>query len=85
MSKTIEQIVNNQIEQIASKQTEMSKYQISYIPSFKAYLDNIPTPSMSSPVGIIADKKISISTTNQSADTNRTNMEHISLLKITIV
>ena len=65
---------SNQIEQIASEQKEIARNQIAYITHFKAYLKNIPTPSMYTPFGRNTAKKIYILTTDQSADTNRTRM-----------
>ena len=41
----------NRIEQIESKQKEIARNQTAYTPNFKAYLDNIPIPSLTTTLG----------------------------------
>ena len=73
----IEQNASNKTEQIAIKQKEIARNKISYIPHFKDDLKNTPTQSPNTTFGINTAKKISISATDQSADTNRIRTEHL--------
>ena len=61
-----------------------SRHQTAFNPNFKAYLNNIIISSLTTPFGRNISKNISISETDQLADTNRTNMEYLLLLMITI-
>ena len=54
------------------------------MPNLKSYLNNRPKPSVANIFGRNTSKQISISRTDQSADTNRTRMEHLLVLTITI-
>ena len=72
------------IEQKPSKQKKIARNQIAYIPHLKYYLNNLPTTSFSTPFERNTAKQIFISATDQSEDTNRTWMEHLSLSEITI-
>ena len=71
--------MSNKIEQIVSKQKETSINYFEYIPHFKAYLDNTPTPWLNPQFGINNAKKISNQTTDQLVYTNQNRMEQLSL------
>ena len=51
--ETIEPNASNKFKQIVSEQKEIARNQIAYHPHFTAYLDNIPTPSLTTPLGKI--------------------------------
>ena len=92
MSKTIETNTNeniesnmsNIIEQIESKTKDIARNHIAYIPHFKAYLKNLPALMLKTMCWINAAKQISISATDQLAETNSTRMEHLLLLATAI-
>ena len=82
-SKTIEKTLSNQIKQTATDITNnkndplmphLNKY-------LKTYIDNLTTPSLSTPVGKYTAKKL---LTDESENTNRTRMGHVSLSAVTI-
>ena len=73
----IESNVSNKIEHILSEQKEISMNQNAFNSHFKAYLENIPIPSLTTTFGRNAANQISTSMTDQLADTNRTRMEHM--------
>ena len=72
------------IEQIASKKKEIERNKTAFKPHFKYSLDNIQISSLTTTFGRNTDKHISISTTNQSDDTNCTRTENILLLTETV-
>ena len=72
------------MEQIASKQKEISIYYTTVNHHFKAYLKNLPIPPLTTPFEINTANQISISAMDQSADTNHNRMEHLSLSDTTI-
>ena len=55
-----------------------------YMPNLKSYLNNRPKPSLANIFGRNTSNQISISRMDQSADTNRTRIEHLLVLTITI-
>ena len=62
-----------------SEQKEAEINKTAFNPNFKAYLNNLPIPSFTTPFWRNTAKKISTSMPDQSTDTNHTRMEHISL------
>ena len=60
------------IEQITSEQKEVKTNQIEYITHLKVYLNNIPTPSLSTLFGRNIAEQISILTTDKLSYTNCT-------------
>ena len=80
LSKTIKPKVRNTIEKLRANKGKPQEVIFAYIPHFKYFLTNLPTPSFTTTFGINIAEKISILATDQSADTNRTSMEHLSLL-----
>ena len=83
-SKKIEHTASNKIEQIASKQKETAINQTIFNHHLKYYIDNLSIPLLTTLLGINTAKKISISETDKSADTNCTGMEYISLPAVSI-
>ena len=70
--ETIEPNTINKIKQIASKQKQTVRNNIAYIPHLKYYLNNLPTPSLTTMFKTNMAKQISISKTDKLSDTNRT-------------
>ena len=70
---------------IASKKKAITINQTAFTHYFKDYLEILPIISLTNPFGRNNPKKIYILTTDQSADTNCTSMEHLQLLATTIV
>ena len=84
MNKTIEPSTRNKNKLFLIKQKEIAMNHIAFKLHFKAHLDNISIPSLTTLFGRNTAKQISILTTNQLAYTNCTRMEYISLLATTI-
>ena len=61
-----------------------SRNQTANISHFKADLNNLPIPPLTTPFCRNTPKKIYIAATDQSTDTNCTRMEYLPLLAITI-
>ena len=56
MSGKIEQNKSKTINKNAKEQNEITRNQTAYIPHFKYYLNNIPTPSLSTPLDRYTNK-----------------------------
>ena len=74
------------MKQIAIKKLEITINQIDvltphYKKSYKDYAKNLPTPSLSNPLGKYMAQHV---TADQLANTNHTSMEHVSLSDIAI-
>ena len=73
VSEKIKQIANNKIEQIVSKQNEIEINKNVYNPHCKAFLDNNPIPSLTTPIG----KSFRIYTENRTDPTIQPTIDHL--------